>query len=745
MANYDFAGWAARNDVRCSDGTVIRNGCFADQDGEQVPLVWMHNHNEVGQVLGHAILRNVPGKGVRIEGFFNDTDSGKQAKELVKNKDISALSIFANHLRRGVNDSRDILHGQIKEVSLVIGGADPTAQIDTILAHGDECDDQAIIWGFGHPEIAHADEDEEEDDMANKNEETVKDVFDTLTDKQKKAVAIIVDQILQDQKGGKSNDSDEEVQHVDDPDEEDDEDEVDDESDEEDDVEDADEEDLKPAPKAVKKKGKVPPQFVKHAKEDEADDDEETVKDVYETLNDKQKKVVQFLVGKAVEDAKGGSVKHADAPEADDETSKDGETVKDVYDTLNEKQKKVVAFLVGKALEDAKGNKNNSEEEDTVKHNVFDGEARRGSDVISHDDMMNLIRSAKTVGGGSLKEAFHMGLEDGTLAHADTHPGYGTAGEDYGMENVDYLFPDARAIDNTPALVTRNMDWVDGVLNATHKTPFARVKSIAANVTEEEARARGYIKGKYKKEEVFSLLKRATYPQTIYKKQRLDKEDINDITEFDVIAWLKAEMQLMLREEVARAILIGDGRTTDDEGKINEQNIRPVATDSDFFTIKVPVEISASATDDEKAKALMKAQLKARKEYKGSGNLTFYTTDDTLTMLLLQENTIGERLYKSEAEIASAIRVSKIVPVEPMEGMQIEITGSDGSAKTKYDIAGVDVNLVDYNIGTNGGAKTEFFDDFDLDFNQQICLYETRMSGALTKPYSAITFYWVTK
>lgn len=734
MAKYDFAGWACRNDVRCSDGTVIRDGCFSDQDGTQVPLVWMHNHDEVDQVLGHAILRNVPGKGVRIEGFFNATEAGKQAKELVKNGDIDALSIFANHLRRGVNDTRDILHGAIKEVSLVIGGADPTARIDTVLAHGDTVDDEAIIWGFGKPYIAHEDEDEEEeDDMANKNEETVKDVFDTLSDKQKKAVAIMVSQIIEDQKnGGKSS-----VEHNDD------EEEIDDEEleSEEDDEDEADEEDLKPAPKTVgkkKKKGQIPPQFVKHAGDEEEDDSdsEETVKDVYNTLNEKQKKVVAFLVGKAIEDAKGGAVKHAD--EESDDSDGGEETVKDVYNTFNEKQKKVVAFLVGKAIEDAKNDKD-SEEEDNVKHNVFDGEARRGSDVITHNDMMNLIRDAKTMGGGSLKEAFNMGIDNGTLAHADL-----TAGEDYGIENVDYLFPDARAIENTPALVGRNMDWVDGVLNATHKTPFARVKSIAANITEEEARAKGYIKGKYKKEEVFSLLKRATYPQTIYKKQRLDKEDIADITEFDVVAWLKTEMQLMLREEVARAILIGDGRTTDDGDKINEQNIRPVASDSDFFTIKVPVKVSASATDDEKAKALMKAQLKSRKEYKGSGNLSFYTTDDVLTTLLLQENTIGERLYKSEAEIASAIRVSKIVPVEPMEGAKIKIDNGSGQT-TEYELIGVDVNLADYNIGTNGGAKTEFFDDFDLDFNQQIMLYETRMSGALIKPFSALAYYWVTE
>lgn len=692
MAKFDFAGWAARNDVRCSDGTVIRNGCFADQDGEQVPLVWMHNHNEVGQVLGHAILRNVPGKGVRIEGFFNDTEGGRQAKELVKNKDITALSIFANHLKRGISDARDILHGQIKEVSLVIGGADPTAQIDTILAHGDECDDQAIIWGFGYPEIAHVDEEEEEDDMAkDNNNETVKDVFDTLTDKQKKAVAIIVGQILEDQKGGKSDEDD--VEHTDEPEDDEDEIEDDDVDEEEDDEEpeEGDEEDLKPAPKTAKKKGKIPPQFVKHAEKAE-DSEDETVKDVYETLTDKQKKVVAFLVGAALEEAK-------------------------------------------------KNNKNSDEEEDNVKHNVFDGEARRGSDVITHDDMMNLIHDAKVVGGGSLREAFRAGVDNGTIAHADDH---GTAGTDYGIGNVDYMFPDAKAINPTPDLVTRNMDWVDGVLNAVHKTPFARVKSVAANITEDEARARGYIKGKYKKEEVFSMLKRATYPQTIFKKQRLDKEDINDITEFDVVAWLKTEMQIMLREEIARAILIGDGRDTSDDGKIQESHIRPVVSDSDFYSIKFAVEVSASATDDEKAKALMKAQLKARKQYKGSGNMTFFTTEDTLTGLLLQENTIGERLYKSEAEVATAMRVSNIATVEPMEGCKVTITGSDGTSTNDYEVAGIDVNLADYNIGTNGGAKTEFFEDFDLDFNQQIVLYETRMSGALIKPFSAIVFYYKT-
>ena len=371
-----------------------------------------------------------------------------------------------------------------------------------------------------------------------------------------------------------------------------------------------------------------------------------------------------------------------------------------------------------------------------MKHNVFEdyGAADEGREYISHDDMTNIMELTQRT--GKLSQAFdeYYG-DDESIAHAD---------QSYGIENIDYLFPEAKMIDNQPAFYQRDMGWVDKVLSSVHKTPFSRVKSVLANITEDEARAKGYIKGKLKKEEVFSLLKRVTTPQTIYKKQKLDKDDIDDITEFDVVAWVKAEMQVMLREEVARAILIGDGRLASDEDKIKEENIRPVFNDSDLYTIKYAVEIPENATDDQKAKALLKAQLKARKQYKGSGNMTFYTKEDELTNVLLLENGIGERMYKSEAEVATAMRVTAIQPIEVMDGLQIEVAEGDGATKTKYDVAGIDVNLADYNVGTNGGAKTDFFDDFDLNTNTQICLYETRMSGALVKPLSAITFYYKT-
>lgn len=669
MRKPDFQGWASKSNVLCSDGTTIRDGCFDQQDGEQVPLCYMHNHDEVGQVLGHAILHCVPG-GTRVDGYFNDTEGGQTAKELLRNGDINSLSIWANKLiRRG----GDIFHGVIKEVSLVIGGADPEARIDTVLAHGDISDDEAEIWGFGAPEIYHADADEEEDmtkedtrrkspaDNEDDDEETVKDVFDTLTDKQKKAVAIIISQITSDE--ADDEDEDEDVEHAEDDDDYDD---------------------------------------------DEGDEDDYDDSDDYDDEDD---------------------VEHA---EEDDEDDEEDETVEDVINTLTPKQKKVVDFLIGKALETA--DEESDEEDDNVKHNVFEdyGAADEGREYISHDDMTNIMELTQRT--GKLSQAFdeYYG-DDESIAHGD---------QTYGIKSIDYLFPEAKMVGDKPEFIKRDTGWVDKVLSSVHKTPFSRVKSVLANITEDEARAKGYIKGKLKKEEVFSLLKRVTTPQTIYKKQKLDKDDIDDITEFDVVAWVKAEMQVMLREEIARAILIGDGRLASDEDKIKEENIRPVFNDSDLYTIKFPVEIPVNATDDLKAKALLKAQLKARKLYKGSGNMTFYTKEDELTNVLLLENGIGERMYKSEAEVATAMRVSTVQPIEVMDGLQIEVTGDDGSTKTKYDVAGVDVNLADYNIGTNGGAKTDFFDDFDLNYNQQICLYETRMSGALVKPLSAITFYY---
>jgi HK97 family phage prohead protease len=603
---YDFAGWATKNDIRCSDGRTIRHGAFADQDGTTVPLVWMHNHSDVNEVLGHADLENRP-EGVYAYCTFNGTEGANNAKELVKHGDVCALSIWANQLKQ---NGGDVIHGSIKEVSLVLAGANRGAIIDSVMMHGEMSDEEAEMRfvGFEDLELMHADDDEddeEEEEVATQNQDqsqsgrtTVGDVYNAMTDEQKKVVAIIGEQMVKD---ALSNSDDE---------------------------------------------------------EDDEDDEDEDYSD------------------------EGGN---------------------------------------------------------EMKHNVFEG-STAGS-VLSHDDMREIFSNAKKL--GSLKAAVEESAEYGALAHAD-YEGMtaATGAQTYGFNDPDFLFPDAKVINSTPEFIKRETNWVDEVMAATHHTPFSRVKSVFADITEDEARAKGYIKGKLKKEEVFSLLKRTTEPQTIYKKQRLDKDDIDDITDFNVVAWLKAEMQLMLREETARAFLIGDGRLSSDDDKIKEDHIRPVYNDSDLFTVKVPVEIAADATDDAKAKALMKATIKARKLYKGSGNPTFFSTEDELTNMLLVENGIGERLYKSEAEVATAIRAKKITTVEVMEGLQIAI--SDGSSTTKYPVAGVMVNLADYNVGTNGGAKTDFFDDFDIDYNQYKYLYETRMSGALIKPFSAMTFYYKT-
>lgn len=605
---YDFAGWATKNNIRCSDGRTIRANAFAAQDGTQVPLVWMHNHKDVNEVLGHADLENRP-EGVYAYCSFNGTEGAQNARELVKHGDICALSIWANQLQQ---NGGDVIHGEIKEVSLVLAGANRGAVIDAVMSHGELSDEEAEMRfvGYGDLELAHADsEGEDMDDNDNKKSsyKTVGEVYESMTDEQKKLVAIIADQVAKDTKDKLSG-------------------------------------------------------------------------------------------------------KKSDTDEADDKDSENE------YDNDSRKE----------------GNE--------MKHNVFEGATHQ--DVLSHDDMKQIFSDAKKM--GSLKAAVDESRESGALAHAGV-PTKGmtvaSGSQTYGFNDPELLFPDAKVINTTPDFIKRDTDWVDEVMAGTHHTPFSRVKSIFADITEDQARAKGYIKGKLKKEEVFSLLKRTTDPQTIYKKQKMDKDDIDDITDFKVVDWIKTEMQMMLREEIARAILIGDGRLTSDDDKIKEDHIRPVYNDADLFTVKVAVEIPENASDDVKAKSLIRTTIKARKLYKGSGNPTFYSTEDELTNMLLLENGIGERLYKSEAEVATAIRAKKITTVEPMEGLQIEI--DEGvSGKKKYPVAGTMVNLVDYNIGTNGGAKTDFFDDFDIDYNQYKYLYETRMSGALIKPFSAITFYY---
>lgn len=590
MANkYDFVGWATKNDLLCSDGRTIRKGAFKDCDGMIVPLVWNHQHNDPENVLGHALLKNED-EGVRAYCTCNDTEKGMTAKSLVIHGDVGSLSIWANQLKQ---NGGDVLHGVIREVSLVLAGANPGATIDYIVEHGEESGDSALIYPNGGIEMYHAEE-EKEEVVAEEN-------TDTLEHAQTEDTA---------------------------------------------------------------------------SKEDEGSD----------------------------------------------------ETIKDVLDTLSEKQKSAVMQLIGYAIQD-NAKEDNEEDDDSMKHNVFDNDTNTQETVLSHADVEAIFENAKRV--GSLKAAVEDAIADGTLAHSIDTTGMDTATghQTYGFNDASMLFPNAKTLDNPPEWIKRDMDWVSDVMNGVKHTPFSRIKSVFADITEDEARAKGYVKGTQKVHEVFATLKRETTPQTIYKLQKMDRDDIIDITDFDVVAWIRNEMRFMLNEELARAILIGDGRTAGTTGKINETNIRPVATDVPLFNTKVTVSFAANDDESAKAKKLVNGIIRARKNYKGSGNPTFYTTEDVLTEMLLMEDQIGHKLYKSETELATALRVRKIVTVEPMEGVKID----------SKDLVGVIVNLSDYNVGADKGGQVNMFDDFDINFNQYSYLIETRCSGALIKPYSALT------
>ena len=577
MERFDFSGWATRNNLKCSDGRTIRKDAFKDNNGQKVPLVWNHQHNEPFNVLGHALLENRE-EGVYAYCAFNDTEAGQNAKRLVEHGDVSALSIYANQLKQ---HGGDVIHGSIREVSLVLAGANPGAFIDSIICHGEESEEEAIIYTGEDISLSHADNEEMKEE---------KPMEDT--------------------------------------------------------------------------------------KKVENDSGNKTVKDVFDTLTEEQKTVVYALIGQALESA-------------------------------------------GKADDNDDNDENDYEEDNDMKHNVFDQDEMMQGNVLSHSDMEEIFSDAKRT--GSLKESF--------LAHA-----VGT----YGIDTIDTLFPEPKSMNTPPEFIKRDMDWVAGVINGVHHTPFSRIKSMFANITEDEARAKGYIKGKLKKEEVFTLLKRTTTPTTIYKKQKLDRDDIIDITDFDVVAWIKSEMRMMLDEEIARAILVGDGRLTSDDDHINEANIRPIWKDDDLYTIKTKITVDASATDDDKAKAVIKAAVKSRKDYKGSGNPVLYTTEDFLTNCLLLEDTQGYRLYKSEQDVATAMRVSRIVTVPVMENL----SRTDSESKTR-NLVGIIVNLNDYNVGADKGGAVNMFDDFDIDYNQQKYLMETRCSGALIRPYSAIALEMV--
>lgn len=633
-ANYDFSGWATKNDLRCSDGRTIRRNAFIECDGKTVPLVWNHRHDGPQNILGHALLENRD-EGVYAYCTFNDSESGKNAKELVKHGDVVALSIYANHLRQ---NGGDVIHGAIREVSLVLAGANPEAFIDTVLEHGSFSEEEGVIF-TGSP-LEHT----------------------------------ITDYGPSDNYKGKDDDEEEPVKKV------------------------------EQKPKKKKKSDEI-----KHEDEEDSDEmaseKEETVQDVFDTLNEKQKKVVYALIGQAIEDAKNGNLEHADSEEDDEESDGgDGETVKDVFDTLNEKQKKVVYALIGMAVEDAKKNDGGSE----MKHNVFDNYEEENGDVLSHSDVEAIFADANRYGS----------LKDSVLAH--------------GIDQIDYLYPEDKDWTNAPEFIQRETGWVSDLMNGVHHTPFSRVRMTFADITEADARARGYIKGNRKFEEVFGLLRRSTSPTTVYKKQKLDRDDRIDITNFDIVAWLKTEMRQMLDEEIARAVLVGDGRNPGSDDKINEQCIRPIWTDDDLFTIKKVINVSAQSTDDTKAKAFIRMAVKARKDYKGSGNPICFITEDLLTDCLLLEDSTGRIIYDSIEKLATAIRAKKIVSVPIFEGLTRVVDGD-----TRH-LAAIFVNLNDYNIGADKGGAVDMFEDFDIDFNQMKYLIETRCSGALVKPFSAI-------
>ena len=602
-SNYDFSGWAPRNNIRCNDGRTIRHNAFKECDGKKVPLVWNHKHDDPFNVLGHAILENRD-EGVYAYGYLNHSEAGETAREYLKHGDIESLSIYANNLTQ---NGGDVIHGVIRELSLVLSGANPGAYIDSVICHSDTDDSEtAVIFSGEQIELMHSDEAESQQKEEPKNPETKKD---------------------------------DELSHSDDSGE--------------------------------KEKTKM------------ADSTEKTVGDVLDELTDEQKNVVMALIGQALEEGDG----------------------------------------------------------EDMKHNVFDGDTQAPENYLSHADQAQIIKDISRY--GSLKESFlahadDMGIEGAVLQHDATSAGieYSQDKQDYFVNDPSFLFPEARALNNTPQFIKRKTEWVSAVMSGTKHTPFSRVKTMFADITEDEARAKGYIKGKMKKEEVFSLLKRTTTPTTVYKKQKMDRDDVIDITDFDVVAWIRSEMRMMLDEELARAVLVGDGRLASSDDKINEQNIRPIWTDDDLFTIKKKITFASNATDDEKAKEVIKAAVKARKDYRGSGNPTLFTTEDWLTMMLLMEDGIGHRLYKDASEVASAMRVSRIVTVPIMENLSRSVT--DGNTTETRNLVGIILNMSDYTIGADKGGEINMFDGFDIDYNQMKYLIETRCSGALTVPYSAI-------
>lgn len=587
--DYDCSGWATKANVLCYDGLVIAQDAFKECSGKVVPMVYNHDHANVDNVIGHCLLENRPG-GVYCYAKFNDTDTGKTARQCVESGDLSAFSIFANGLKKV---GSTVKHGFIREVSLVLAGCNPGALIDEVVKHS-------------------ADEDYEGGEAFIYNEDGL-----SLT----------------------------------------------------------------------------------HGMDPEGN----PLEDLTHSADS----------GDAVTDDK---VTQEEAKMADEKNMNKEETVEDVFNTLTEKQKNVVYAIIGSVMPSEKDD--DGEEDDTVKQNVFDKDTN--ATVLKHsiDEINNVVKTAKS--HGTMKAAFEdAGMDSDELAHS--------------IDNIDWLFPEDHLLDTTPRIIDKPDDWVSVVMGAVHHIPFSRFKSMFADLTEEDARAKGYFKGNFKKEEVFGLLRRSTSPTTVYKKQKLDRDDVIDITSFDVVAWLKQEMRLKLNRELALAYLLGDGRLAASEDKIDENCIRPVFNDSDLFTIKVQCKTTGLTTVEDKYKALIKQILRSRKEYRGSGTPTLFTTEDALTEMLLLEDGIGHPLYADEAALARKLRVKNIVTIPEMEGRK----GAKGG-----DLVCLIVNLADYTVGADKGGAVSMFDDFDIDFNAQKYLIETRCSGALTTPFSAMAVEW---
>lgn len=593
--DYDFSGWATRNNIKCSDGRTILKDAFKQNDGQKVPLVWNHQHNDPSEVLGHALLENRD-DGVYAYCKFNDTESGQTAKSLVTNGDVDKLSIYANKLKTQMNN---VMHGCIREVSLVLAGANPGAYIDSVIVHGDgaEEEEEGVIYTDEHIEFPNDSE--------------------------------------KGQNGGNDDSSTESNKS-----------------------------------------------------------DESNKKD----SNNKEE------------------VSHSDMDEKDVKNEKDEKTVQEVFDTLNEEQKTAVYAIIGQAVEDAQNEddeENDYEEgEEDMKHNVFDND---NEEVLQHSEIL----------GDALADAKKYGsLRESVIEHAAIN----------NITDIGKLFPDATALNKEPIMIEKDQSWVGKVMNAVKHTPFSRVKVTFGRMTEPQARAKGYIKGNKKINIQMAALNRVVTPTTVYIKNEIDRDDVIDITDFDVVAWQKKEMRKELDKELALAALLGDGRDVSDQSKINEANIIPIVKDVDMFTIKYVITEgrdynqtgNSQSENDSFTKGIVRAALRSRKEYKGSGTPTFFTTEDYLTDMLLIEDQNGRRIYESIAQLALALRVKEIVTIPEME------------QEAYSDIIGVIVNMADYTMGADKGGSVNMFDDFDIDYNQMKYLMETRCSGALTVPYSAI-------